>query len=114
MVSRLQTELQPTQPFECLEEEEFLTLQRTAGVLMHGLEGRLKPAGLSASPCNVLRILSEAGAEGLACGDIAARMVNWNPAITRLLDRLEARGLVQRRRDRADRRVMTACLIAEG
>jgi DNA-binding MarR family transcriptional regulator len=102
MASRLQTEIRQTKPFKSLEEEAFLNLQRTAGVLMHGLEAGLKPAGLSASQYNVLRILRGTGAEGLACGDIAPRMVSWDPDITRLLDRLEARGLVKRTRDRAD------------
>jgi DNA-binding MarR family transcriptional regulator len=114
MTSRLQTEIQQTKPFERLEEEAFLNLQRTTEALLHELEAGLKPAGLSPSQYNVLRILRGAGAEGLACGDIAARMVARHPDITRLLDRLEARGLVRRARDRADRWVMTVRITAEG
>jgi DNA-binding MarR family transcriptional regulator len=114
ITSRLQTEIQQTKPFESLEEEMFLNLQRTAEALMHGLEAGLKPAGLSPSQYNVLRILRGAGAEGLACGGIAERMVTRDPDMTRLLDRLEARGLVMRARDRADRRVITERITPEG
>jgi DNA-binding MarR family transcriptional regulator len=41
-------------------------------------------------------------------------MIKRDPDITRLLDRLEARGLVTRGRDRADRRVITTRVTAEG
>ncbi len=105
MTSRLQTEIQQTKPFESLEEETCLNLQRTAEALMHGLEAGLKPAGLSPSQYNVLRILRGAGAE---------RMVTRDPDMTWLLDRLEARGLVMRARDRADRRVITVRITPEG
>jgi DNA-binding MarR family transcriptional regulator len=114
ITSRLQTEIQQTKPFESFEEETFLNLQRTAEALMHGLEAGLKPAGLSPNQYNVLRILRGAGAEGLACGGIAERMVTRDPDMTRLLDRLEARGLVMRARDRADRRVITVRITPEG
>jgi DNA-binding MarR family transcriptional regulator len=50
----------------------------------------------------------------MACREIAARMVTRDPDITRLLDRLEARGLVRRTRDDKDRRVVVACLTPEG
>ena len=114
MIRRLQTEIKQTQPFASLEREAFLNLQRTADALMHGLEAALKPVGLSPSQYNVLRILRGAGTEGLACRDIAERMVTRDPDITRLLDRLEARGLVMRARDREDRRVITVRITPEG
>ena len=66
---------------------------------------------------NVLRILHNArsaGAAGLACGEIAERLVRHDPDVTRLLDRLEARGLVSRSRDTADRRVIVAGITDAG
>jgi DNA-binding MarR family transcriptional regulator len=114
MTRRLQTEIRQTKPFDSLEEEAFLNLQRTADALLQGLETALKPKGLSPSQYNVLRILRGAAAEGLACREVAARMVTRDPDITRLLDRLEARGLVMRARDREDRRVITAHITPEG
>ena len=114
MARRLGTEIQQTKPFANLEEEAFLNLQRTADALLHGLEAALKPVGLSPSQYNVLRILRGAEAEGLACREVAERMVTRDPDITRLLDRLEARGLVMRARDREDRRVITVRISPEG
>ena len=74
----------------------------------------LKPSGLSPSQFNVLRILRGAGPEGLACGAVCERMVNYDPDLTRLLDRLEAAALVEKIRDAKDRRVVKARITKAG
>ncbi len=99
--------------FRSLEDQAFLTLQRTAERLLQGMAELVKPAGLSPPQYTVLRILRAARPAGLSCREIAARMITRDPDITRLLDRLEDRGLVARSRERADRRVITA-RITEG
>jgi DNA-binding MarR family transcriptional regulator len=66
----------------------------------------LKPYGLSPTQFNALRILRGAGEGGRTCSEIAQRMINRDPDITRLLDRLERRGLVARSREGRDRRVI--------
>ncbi len=96
------------------EEEAFVNLQKTADALMQGIAVLLKPAALSATQYNVLRILRGAGKDGLACGEIGARMITRDPDITRLLDRLETRGLVTRARELKDRRVITARITKDG
>jgi DNA-binding IclR family transcriptional regulator len=48
------------------------------------------------SQYSVLQALREAGQEGLACREIAQRLLTRDPDITRLVDRLEVRGLVSR------------------
>jgi DNA-binding MarR family transcriptional regulator len=96
------------------EQEVFLGIQRTADLLMRDLEEVLKPSGLSATQYNVLRILRGAGEAGLPCGNIADRMITRDPDITRLLDRLEARKLIQRRRSSEDRRVVRANITPAG
>ena len=60
--------------------------------------------GITPQQYNVLRILKGAGPEGLPTLDIAERMVEHTPGITRLLDRLEAKKLVRRERPIDDRR----------
>jgi DNA-binding MarR family transcriptional regulator len=87
---------------------------RTADALMQGIAAVLKPLKLSHSQYNVLRILRGAEPEGLACREISERMITHDPDITRLLDRLEARGLVARTRDQKDRRVVMAHITADG
>src|SRR2546426_9656451 len=101
-------------PAPTAEQEIYLRLQRTADALLRGVEETLKPAALSHTQYNALRILRGAGLKGLACREVADRMLTHDPDITRLLDRLEARGLVTRSRERLDRRVITVRITAKG
>ncbi len=96
-----------------LEQTTFVELQRLAADLGQEVAELLKPAGLSPAQYNVLRILRGAGAAGLPCGEIAARMISKDPDITRLLDRLEKRGLATRTRESGDRRVVTTRITGE-
>ena len=63
---------------------------------------------------NVLRILRGAGREGLRCTEISERMITRDPDVTRMLDRLEARGLISRERQADDRRVVLTFISAKG
>lgn len=101
-------------PEPVLEEEAFLHLQRTADAYLQLAAGLLRPYGLSPTQYNVLRILRGAGDEGLPCGEIANRMITRDPDITRLLDRLENRGWVERQRLKTDRRVVLTRITPEG
>jgi len=87
----------------CPEETLFVELVRTADRLSRAPAQLLRHYDLSPAPYNVLRILRGAPA-GLLCGEIAARMITREPDITRLLDRLERRGLLRRCREDEDRR----------
>jgi len=95
------------------EEAAFLDLLRTTDVLSHRPAQVLKTADLSATQYNVLRILRGAP-EGLTCGEVANRMITRDPDITRLLDRLEKRGLISRCREAKDRRMVLARITPEG
>jgi DNA-binding MarR family transcriptional regulator len=114
MVRTLQAEIKQTKPFASLEEEAFLALQLTADRLSRRGAEFLKQHGLSPAQYNTLRILRGAGPSGLACSEIGERMINHDPDITRMLDRLERRGLVQRSREGNDRRVITTRITRTG
>jgi len=114
MASRLYDELKQTRPFASLEEEVYLSLQRTAEVLWGDVNETLKGAELTPTQYNVLRILRGAGADGISCSEVSERLVTKDSDITRLLDRLETRGLISRERAEKDRRVVVARLTAEG
>jgi DNA-binding MarR family transcriptional regulator len=114
MTGRARREIRQRKPFRRIEDEAFVTLQRTADALLQGVAAALKPVGLSPAQYNVLRILRGAGPDGLACREIAERMITRDPDITRLLDRLEDRGLITRTRDRADRRVIATRITEKG
>lgn len=73
-----------------------------------------KADDLSMTQYNVLRILRGASGQGLACGEIGSRLIRHDPDITRLLDRLERRGLVRRARDASDRRVVRTQITPDG
>jgi DNA-binding MarR family transcriptional regulator len=95
------------------EESAFLDLLRTTDMLSRGLVGILKSEGLTATQYNVLRILRGAG-EALSCSEVANRMITRDPDVTRLLDRLEKRGLISRCRETKDRRTVMARITPEG
>jgi DNA-binding MarR family transcriptional regulator len=97
----------------CPEEAALLDLVRTCDLLSRGPAQVLKEKDLSATQYNVLRILRGAP-EGLACGEIASRMITRDPDITRLLDRLEKRGLISRCRETKDRRTVMARITPDG
>jgi DNA-binding MarR family transcriptional regulator len=111
---KIQQELAQTRPFATLEQEAFVNVQRTAGVLQQRIVELLKPFGLSPTQYNVLRILRGAGESGAACKDIGSRLVTPDPDVTRLIDRLERRGLVTRGRSATDRRRVPVQITAAG
>lgn len=110
----LQSEIKQKKPFQLREEEVFLNIMRTADFLQRRGSDLFKSVNLSPNQYNVLRILRGAGEDGLACGEIADRMVTRDPDITRLLDRLEKRGLVRRTREKDDRRIVTTRIAKAG
>ena len=114
MASGLQAELKQKVPFRSREQETYLSLLRTADALQTRVEARIREFGLTGTQYNELRILRGAEAEGLPCSEIAERMITRDPDITRLLDRLEKRGLVARTRAKADRRVIYGKITAAG
>lgn len=113
MTGELLSEIKQKKPFQSLEEEVFLNLQRTANVLSGKVAGVLKPYGLSTVQYNVLRIL-RGSPRGLACSEIGERLVTKDSDITRLIDRLEKRDLVARERFERDKRVVIVRITAEG
>lgn len=110
----LQQEINKAGPFDSLEQEAFLGLVRTTGLLHASFERLFRARGISAAAYNVLRILRGTGAAGRKCQEVGRDMVAQVPDVTRLVDRLEALGLVERRRCGEDRRVVHVTITREG
>ncbi len=91
-----------------------MSLLQTADTLGQEAEQLLKAAGLTGAQYNVLRILRGAEPSGLACRAIGERMISHDPDMTRLLDRMEKRGLITRERQSDDRRVVKTRITAQG
>jgi DNA-binding MarR family transcriptional regulator len=112
--SALQRELRQSKPFPGPEQEGAVALLRTADLVRREVERALEPLGITGQQFNVLRILRGARPGPLPTLEIADRMIEHAPGITRLLDRLEARALVKRDRCREDRRRVLCSITAAG
>jgi MarR family transcriptional regulator, organic hydroperoxide resistance regulator len=108
----LREEIRQPKPFASPAPEAILGLFRTADLLQRRFTELVEPLGISLQQYNVLRILRGAGKEGTPTLEIADRMIEKNPGITRLLDKLEAKRLVRRERCPEDRR-QVLCWITE-
>ncbi len=101
-------------PSISVHQQAFVSLARTEAVLRDGLDRVLGPHGLSLTQYNVLRILRGAGPTGLCRNEIGQRLITRMPDVTRLLDRMEAAGLVSRVRSTEDRRLVNTTLTKQG
>ena len=89
-------------------------LVRACEVVSGQLADLLRASSLSESQFDVLSILRAAKGGSLPCGTIGERMVARGPDITRLLDKLVERGLVERTRNPDDRRQVLAGITGDG
>ena len=110
----LRAEIRQSRPFASPAEEAFLNLLRTAFSLGREHAGFLEPFGLTPTQYNALRILAGSHPEPLPCREIGRRMVTPVPDVTRLIDRLQRRRLVRRRRAAGDRRIVAIAITAAG
>lgn len=92
----------------------MVALLRTAALVRRAIGQRVEPYGISPAQYNVLRILRGAGPEGLPTLAVRDRLIEEAPGITRLMDRLEEAGHVQRVRASRDRRVVHCVITAQG
>lgn len=110
----MQQEIRQNRPFRSAGHAAAVGLLRTADHLRRQLAATLEPHGVTGQQYNVLRILRGAGEAGLPTLEIAQRMIEQAPGITRLLDRLEAKGWVERWRCREDRRQVLCRISSAG
>jgi len=101
-------------PRQAANAEAHIAIVKASTRLMDEFSAIVKPVDLSLSQYNVLRILRGAGPEGATCGEVVERLIQRDPDVTRLLDRLEKRGLIDRGRDLEDRRVVRTRITQTG
>lgn len=109
----LRDELKKRGPFDSLEQETTLSILRTSDLLENRIARLLREYDLTMSQYNVLRILRGEG-KPLPCLEVAARMVQVAPAITRVLDQLLALGLIEKQQSLQDRRIFLIEITAAG
>lgn len=111
--SSIQADVKQTRPFASLEQEALISLVRTAWLARRQLECLMKEHGITGQQYNVLRILRGAG-EPLPTMEVAERMIEPEPGITRLMCRLSEEGLVERERCPEDGRRSLASVTQKG
>lgn len=100
--------------FASLEQEALLNVLATASWISGEMTAAMAPHGVTQAQYNVLRILRGRHPERYACSEIGERLLDRTPDVTRLLVRLEARGLIKRERAEHDRRVVEVHITPEG
>jgi DNA-binding MarR family transcriptional regulator len=104
----------PGRPFDSLEQEVFLSLWRTYDRLRALEEELFGRYDLTPQQYNALRLLASRHPETIRTLELGARLVSRAPDITRLLDKLEQRGLIGRDRPADNRRVVHIGITAAG
>lgn len=110
---KLLEELKQTRPFDTKQQAAQISILRTADVIRRRVNQLLDPYGITMQQYNVLRILRGAD-KGLATLSIGERLIEQTPGMTRLIDRLEAKQMVERRRSQDDRRQVLCFLTDTG
>lgn len=111
----VQEAIRQTQPFRSSRHEAMIGLLLTAQELSRPMQELLAERdGLTLQQYNVLRILRGSKGIGLPTLEIGERMIERTPGVTRLIDRLEKKGLVRRERSSKDRRQVFCHLTEEG
>ena len=107
----LQDELNKRGPFDSVHQEATLAIMRTSDLLENRIARLLREHGLTLSQYNVLRILRGEG-KPTPCLEVADRMIQVAPAITRVVDQLLGLELILKTQSQADRRVFHIELTA--
>lgn len=95
----------------------MLALMVTASQVQSDMDKTCAAFGVSSQQYNILRILRGAeneGSQGRSCGEIAERMIDRAPDVTRRIDALVKAGLVERDRSDEDRRVVLTRITKKG
>ncbi len=95
-------------------QEAILNVVATDSWIDGEMVAALAPHGITQAQYNVLRILRGCHPGHYTCSDIASRLLDRTPDVTRLLERLKARGLIRRQRAEHDRRVVEVEITDEG
>lgn len=113
MPNSLQKQIKKKEPFDSLHQEAMLNVLRTGDLLENRLARLLREFNLTPSQYNAMRIMRGQG-EPMPCLEVAQRMIQVAPAITRVVDQLVGRKLVHKQQSTADGRVFLIELTAAG
>lgn len=114
MAEGLAQRIKQTEPFESPAQEAMLNLFVAAARVRREIEQVCQEYNIQFSHYNILRILRGAHPDGHPRCEIIERMIDPSPDVTRLMDKLEERGLVERSQSTEDRRVTLHHITEKG
>jgi len=103
-----------TPRLRALEDEAWQGFLFAHDRIWREIEAGLRPLNVTMAEYSVLNLLAEAGPQGMRMSDLASRRVMSTGGFTRLADRLESRGLIERRPSSADGRSLIAVMTRDG
>ena len=106
-------EIKQTRPFRSRSQEAVIALMRTANVLTRRIEALCQTEGITHQQYNVLRILRGAKSP-IPTMEIAERLIEQTPGITRHVNNLENQGLIRREQWAGDRRQVLCQITPAG
>lgn len=109
----LKDELKKRGPFSSVEQEATLSILRTSDLLENRIARLLREHSLTMTQYNVLRILRGEG-KPMPCLEVAHRMIQVAPAITRVVDQLLELEFITKTQSDEDRRVFTIEITTAG
>jgi len=110
----IQEDIKQNKPFRSRSHEAYIALLRTADDSKRHMGQVLDASGVTLQQYNVLRILRGSGDDGLPTLAVAERMIERTPGVTRLIDRMERKGWVTRKRCSKDRRRVWCRITEDG
>jgi MarR family transcriptional regulator, organic hydroperoxide resistance regulator len=115
MTQRLSNKMKQPRPVAvACQDTPFLDILKTADGIHKRYSEVMEPFGITFQQYNVLKIVRVAGTNGIPTTDIADSMIESSPGLTRLIDCLETKNLVERVRSNQDRRVVTCHVTKAG
>jgi MarR family transcriptional regulator, organic hydroperoxide resistance regulator len=103
-----------TMRFDSLEQEAYLSLWRTYDRLKEIEDALFAEFELSAQQYNALRLLKSVYPAAMQTLLLGQQLISRAPDMTRMLDRLENRGLIERERPPENRRVVEVRISEAG
>ncbi|MEM8535658.1 MAG: MarR family transcriptional regulator [Chloroflexota bacterium] len=111
---KLEDEIDVSIPFKDERDKAIVNLVHTYNVLLEATQRDLKDFNINDQHYNILAILNVEDPQPVAIGQIKQRLLNKRGDLTRLLDKLDHLGWIDRKINPTNRRVMDVTLTAEG
>lgn len=109
----IKSAIKQTAPFRSQRQEVMVNLMFTHSWMMQQIRQYFKPFGITNQQYNILRIL-KGSATPLSTKEIRDRLLDKMSDTTRVIDRMLAKGLVKKIKNKKDKRLVDITLSKKG